>query len=56
MLWKRTNEPDWKNVRILDSVSSLGTLLTWEVLHIRELRPTINKRDEFKSKELSLKI
>ena len=44
-----------RNVKILDSARSLSTLLALEALHIRELEPSINNRDEFKSKEL-LKI
>ena len=44
-----------ENVDILQS-SARGEdfLLTLEALHIRELRPTINTKDEYKSRELKI--
>ena len=31
-------------------------LLTLEALHIRELKPTINTKDEWRSRELKIKL
>ena len=46
-----------ENVDILQS-SARGEsfLLTLEALHIRELKPTINARDEYRSRELKIKL
>ena len=46
-----------ENVDILQT-SSRGEeyLLTLEALHIREQKPKINTKDEYKSRELTIKI
>ena len=46
-----------ENVDILQT-SSRGEnyLLTLEALHIRELRPQINTKDEYRSRELIIKM
>ena len=44
-------------VRILTSThKGESSLLTLEALWIREIRPTLNTKDEFKSRELIIKI
>ena len=45
------------DVEILASCTRKGEYLwTLEALYIRELRPTINTKDEWKRKELTIKI
>ena len=41
---------------IIDQASSSFKLLTLEALHIRKERPAINTRDEFRSRELTLRL
>ena len=41
---------------IIDQASSSIKLLTLEALHIRKKRPAINTRDEFRSRELTLRL
>ena len=41
---------------IIDQASSSIDLLTLEALHIRKERPAINTRDEFRSRELTLRL
>ena len=46
-----------ENVEILKSTSrGEGFLLTLEALHIRELKPSINTKDEYRSRELVIKL
>ena len=46
-----------ENVDILQSTCrGESFLLTLEALHIRELKPTINTKDEYRSRELTLKL
>lgn len=46
-----------ENVDILQSSSrGEGYLLTLEALHIREVKPQINTKDEYKSRELMIKL
>ena len=45
------SESKWK---IIDQASGSINLLTLEALHIRKERPAINKRVEFRSRELTL--
>ena len=46
-----------ENVEILQSTSrGEGFLLTLEALHIRELKPSINTKDEYRSRELVIKL
>ena len=40
---------------IIDRTANTHKLLTLEALHIWKERPRINKRDEFRSRELTLK-
>ena len=47
------SEFNWK---IIDQASSSIKLLTLEALHIRKERPAINTRDEFRSRELTLRL
>ena len=47
------SEFKWK---IIDQASSSIKLLTLEALHIRKERPAINTRDEFRSRELTLRL
>ena len=45
------------NVEILQSTSrGEGFLLTLEALHIRERKPSINTKDEYRSRELVIKL
>ena len=46
-------ELKWK---IIDQASSRIKLLTLETMHIRKERPAINTRDEFRSRELPLRL
>ena len=41
------------NIEILDSVCNLKLLLTLEAFYIRQRRPGLNTRDEFRSRALS---
>ena len=46
-----------KEVEILQqSARGEGFLLTLEALHIRERKPTINTKDEYRSRELTIKL
>ena len=46
-----------ENIDILQSSArGEGYLLILEALHIRELRPSINTKDEYKTKELKIKL
>ena len=46
-----------ENVEILQSTSrGEGFLQTLEALHIRERKPTINTKDEYRSRELTIKL
>ena len=47
------SEFNWK---IIDQVSSSIKLPTLEALHIKKKRPAINTRDEFRSRELKLRL
>ena len=47
------SEFKWK---IIDQASSRIKLLTLEALHIRKERPAINTRDEYGSRELTLRL
>ena len=47
------SEFKWK---IIDQASSSIKLLTLEALHIRKERSAINTRDEFRSRELTLRL
>ena len=47
------SEFNWK---IINQAFSSIKLLTLEVLHIRKERPAINTRDEFRSRELTLRL
>ena len=47
------SEFNWK---IIDHASSSIKLLTLEALHIRKERPAVNTRDEFRSRELTLRL
>ena len=44
------------NRKIVDQASSNFKLLTLKALHIRKERPAINTRDEFRSRELTLRL
>ena len=46
-----------ENTVIIDSSpDSIKRLLILEALHIRELKPQLNKRDEFRSRRLRLRL
>lgn len=46
-----------ENIEILcTSTKNLDHLLTLEALYIRELKPSLNTKDEFRNKELLIKI
>ena len=48
---------DKENVSVLQSTNrSFVYLMTLEALWIREIKPKINTRDEYKSCELSIKL
>ena len=47
------SEFNWK---IIDKASSSIKLLTLEALHIRKESPAINTRDEFRRRELTLRL
>ena len=47
------SEFKWKKI---DQASSSIKLLTLEALHIRKERSAINTRDEFRSRELTLRL
>ena len=47
------SEFKWK---IIDQASSSIKLLTLEALHIRKERPAVHTRDEFRSRELTLRL
>ena len=44
------------NWEIIDRSNNQTKLLTLEVIHIRKDKPGLNTRDEFRSRELTLKI
>ena len=44
------------SARIIDSHLSTGVLLTLEALHIARKNPSINTRDEYRSKDLLQKF
>ena len=45
------------DVEIIQSTSrGEGFLLTLEALHIRERQPSINTKDEYRSRELTIKL
>ena len=44
------------NWEIIDRSNNQTKLLTLEVIHIRKEKPGLNTRDEFRSRELTLKI
>ena len=48
--------PDESMVNILGKANSLPKLLTLEALFIKELKLLLNTKDEFRSKELTLKF
>ena len=48
--------PDESMVNILGKANSLPKLLTLEALFIKELKPLLNTKDEFRSRELTLKF
>ena len=65
----RVTSPVGKHFKSRDAVMSLDdvvilssthryvdVLLTLEALYIRELKPSINTRDEYRSRELTIKI
>jgi len=53
----QSNRITTADVEILASSTRKGEYLwTLEALYIRELRPTINTKDEWKRKELTIKI
>ena len=41
---------------IIDRSNNQSKLLTLEAIHIRKEKPGLNTRDEFRSRELTLKI
>ena len=46
-----------EHAQVLDcTIRNDGVLLTLEALHIRELRPSINTRDEYRARKLTLKF
>ena len=48
---------DKENVSVLQSTNwSLVYLMTLEALWIREIKPKINTKDEYKSRELTIKL
>ena len=63
--WRTSNEedptrrytPEYEDFEILPSSSrSQDFLMTLEALWIRELDPQINTKDEYKTKELTIKL
>ena len=44
------------NVKIIDSSSSYSKLLTLEALHISKEKPKINTKEEYRSRELTLRV
>ena len=47
----------FKNVKILDStIKSISHLETLEALYIREIKPVLNTKDEFRNRQLLIKI
>ena len=47
---------DKENVSVLQSTRILVYLMTLEALWIREIKPKINTKDEYKSRELTIKL
>ena len=45
-----------EDVKIIDSSSSYNKLLTLEALHIQKRKPTINTKEEYRSRELTLRV
>ena len=43
-------------VCVLGKANSLAKLLTLEALFIKEIKPVLNTKDEFRSRELTLKF
>ena len=48
--------PDENMVRILGKATSLPRLLTLEALYIKDVNPSINTKDEYRSRTLTLKF
>ena len=48
--------PDENMIHILGKATSLPRLLTLEALFIKEINPSINTKDEFRSRTLTLKF
>ena len=52
-----SGKPEWDDVNILSSTPrSVDYLLTLEALYIHELNPTLNTRDEYRSRTLTLRF
>ena len=49
-------DPKSVNSQILDSCLDTNKLLTLEVLYIARLKPGLNQRDEYRSRELTVKM
>ena len=43
------------DIQILKEVCDSAKLLTVEALHIKEIKPEINKKEEFRSRKLNIK-
>ena len=43
-------------VRIIDTSRDSAKLLTLEALHINQKRPKVNRKEEYKARELTLKL
>ena len=44
-----------EDIQILTEICDSAKLLTQEALHIKEVKPQINKKEEFKSRKLNIK-
>ena len=47
---------DYQFVTILDKANRLSKLLTLEALYITQIKPSLNTKDEFRSRTLTLKL
>ena len=48
--------PDVGMIKVIGRASSLPRLLTLEALFIKQIKPELNTKDEFRSRELTLKF
>ena len=48
--------PDVGMIKVIGRASSLPRLLTLKALFIKQIKPELNTKDEFRSRELTLKF